>query len=206
MLLAQNLTGYGSFYPYFSVFTSLNTADFRTVFSLGTKLTTMGPLDADLAMGQFFSAVELLHLGLEFGQLPEQQATAMFRSVCTRFLAAQVAVDFTSAALDTVRELTASNSDADQALAKFVLGERAPVDVEWNGVARSLDPARLRAIAYGKVLNLQKTPAVSALLRLKLPLARWPHKKRRWTRSSPNCSKTLRFASPRPPEKREIRG
>ncbi len=166
LLLAQNLTAYGSFFPYFSVFTSLNTADFRTVFSLAAKLTSMGSLDAELAMGQFFSAVELLHLGVEFGQLPEPQATALFRSVCTRFLAAQSAVDFTSAALHTVRELTGSNTDADQALAKLVLGERAPVDVEWNGVARSLDPARLRAIAYGKVLNLQKTPAVSALLRI----------------------------------------
>jgi Flp pilus assembly protein TadD len=166
LLLAQNLTGYGSFYPYFSVFTSLNAADFRTVFSVGAKLTSMDPPDADLAMGQFFSTVELIHLGLNFGQLPEQRATAMFRSVCTRFLAARDAIGFTAAALDSVRELTASTGDADQALARLVLGEGAPVDVEWNGVARSLDPARLRAIAYGKVLNLQKTPAVSALLRI----------------------------------------
>jgi Flp pilus assembly protein TadD len=166
LLLAQNLTGYGSFYPYFSVFTSLDAADFRTVFSLGARLTSLDHLDADLAMGQFFSAVELLHLGFTFGQLPEPRATALFRSVCTRFLAAQGPADFTAAALDSVRELTSSNGDADQALARLVLGERAPVDVEWNGVARSLDPARLRAIAYGKVLNLQKTPAISALLRI----------------------------------------
>jgi tetratricopeptide (TPR) repeat protein len=166
LLLAQNLTAYGSFFPYFSVFTSLTAADFRTVFSLAAKLTSMGSLDADLAMGQFFSAVELLHLGVEFGQLPEERATAMFRSVCTRFLAAQDAADFTAAALDSVRELTGANGDADQALERLVLGERAPVEVEWNGVAHSLDPARLRAIAYGKVLNLQKTPAISTLLRI----------------------------------------
>jgi hypothetical protein len=108
--------------------------------------------------------VELLHLGVEFGQLPEQQATALFRSVCTRFLAARDGADFTIAALDSVRELIGSNGDADQALARLVLGEGAPVEVEWSGVTRSLDPSRLRAIAYGKVLNQQKTPAVSALL------------------------------------------
>ncbi len=166
LLLAQNLTAYGSFFPYFSVFTSLNAADFRTVFSLGARLSSLGSLDADLAMGQFFSAVELLHLGVGSGQLPEPRATALFRSACTRFLAAQSAADFAAAALDSVRDLTGSGGDADQALARLVLGTSAPVEVEWHGVARLLDPSRLRAIAYGKVLNLQKTPAVSVLLRI----------------------------------------
>lgn len=168
LLLAQNLAGFGSFYPYFAVFPTLTAADLTAVFSLGAKLTSMDALDADLAMGQFFPLVEMIRLGLEFGKIPEQRAITLFRSLCTRFLAARNAADFTSASLDSVRDMigSASAPDADQALAMLMLGNTSPVAFELNGVEHSLDPGHEREVAYGRVLNLQKTPSVSALLRI----------------------------------------
>lgn len=171
LLLAQNLTGFRFFYPYFSVFPDLTAEDFKTVFSLGAKLNALDPSDADLAMGQFFSLVELIRLGLESAKITEPQAIAMFRSLCARFQAASMnndAAGFAVASLDSVRELidSAPASDADRSLAMLVLGDAAPVEFEWNGVEHSLDPGRRRAVAFGRVLNLQKAPSVSVLLRI----------------------------------------
>ena len=167
LLLAQNLAAYGSFFPYFSGFTDLTSADFRNVFALGAKLTSLDALDAELAMGQFFAVVELIHLGVESGRTTEQQATVIFRSAGARFLAARNAAEFTMASLDSVREMIgASTIDPDQALAAMVLGDAISVDLEWKDIPHHLDPGRRRAVAFGRVLNLQKTPAVAPLVRM----------------------------------------
>ena len=168
LLLAQNLNTFGSFYPYFAVFPDLTAADFKTVFSLGAKLISIDTLDADLAMGQFFSLVELTRLGLESGKLPEQRGAAIFRSLCSRFFAARDAAEFATASLDSVRDLlgTTSAPDADKLLAALVLGETAPVNFELNGAEHSLDPGRGRKVAFERVLNLQKAPSISVLLRM----------------------------------------
>jgi tetratricopeptide (TPR) repeat protein len=168
LLLAQNLSAYKPFYPYFALLPDLTAADFKSMFSLGAKLTALDAIDADLAMGQFFSVMELIRLSAESGRLQEPQAAALFRSVCGRFLAAQSQADFTVAALDSVREMVGSTppDDADSTLAAMVLGGSAPFEMEWNGATRSLDPAGRRVVQFKKVLNLQKAPSVSLLLKM----------------------------------------
>jgi Flp pilus assembly protein TadD len=168
LLLAQNLIAFGSFYPYFSVFPDLTAADFKAVFALGARLNSMGNLDADLAMGQFFALVEMIRLGLQSEKLQEQRALTIFRSLYARFQAAQDAAGFAAASLDSVRDLIGAASDADQALATMTLGDAAPLAFEWNDVEHSLDPGHRRAVAFGRVLNLQKAPSVSTLLSMDL--------------------------------------
>ncbi len=168
LLLAQNLIAFGSFYPYFSVFPDLTAADFKAVFALGARLNSIDTLDADLAMGQFFALVEMIRLGLQSEKLPEQRAVAVFRSLYARFQAAQDTAGFAAASLDSVRDLVGAAPDADQALAVMALGDAAPFAFEWNGAEHSLDPGHRRAVAFGRVLNLQKAPSVSTVLRMDL--------------------------------------
>jgi len=168
LLLAQNLSAFGPFYPYFAVLPDLTAADFNRTFSLGAKLTSLDAMDAELAMGQFFSVMELIRLGIDSGSLPEPRATALFRSACTRYLGAQSAADFAVATLDSVRELAGPtpSDEADHALAAMVLGSTTPFDMEWRGAARSLDPTGRRAVQFQRVLILQKAPSVAALLKM----------------------------------------
>ena len=168
LLLAQNYGAYASFYPYFSVFKQLTLDDFKAFFQYAQRADAMSASDANLALGLFFSATELVRLSLEFGQIPEASANRIFRALCVRFNAAQDASAYTSASLEALRDLVneaeSKNGATDQVLQALVTGAGKPILLEWNGVAYDLDVAKRRATAYLRVLELQKATAVAPLL------------------------------------------
>jgi tetratricopeptide (TPR) repeat protein len=166
LLLAQNVTAYKAFYPYFTTFTTLDVTDVRNFVSLAAKLTTLDPLDAELAMTQFFSLIELVRLGVTSGAITNGQSAALFRTVAAKFIAASDRADYTIATLDSVRVIAGESQavKTDSAVALLVSGAFPQSDIEWNGTQFSLDPAQRRSVEFGRVLSLQKTPSLSELL------------------------------------------
>ena len=167
LLLAQNYNEFASFYPYFTAFRELNSADFNTLFEFFGRMRTADIADTDLILGQFYALTELIRLAMEPGGMPEARANQIFRDLCKRFLAATDVAAITSAALDTLRDLTAgASTDTDRSLRTAILGGGPPLDLEWQGKILQLDPAHDRERAFGRVLDLQKVPPVTLLLRL----------------------------------------
>ncbi len=172
LLLAQNYTEFASFYPYFTAFRDLNGADFNAVFELFGKMRTADIAETDLLLGEFYALTELTRLAMDFGGIPENRANQIFRDLCKRFLEATDPAAIASAALDTLRDLTAGansgpdKADPDRALRSAILGGGPPLDLEWRGGVLQLDPTRDRERAFGRVLDLQKVPSVTLLLRL----------------------------------------
>jgi tetratricopeptide (TPR) repeat protein len=166
LLLAQNYALYGTFYPYFTAFRSLTTPDFQSFFNFASRIASMDEILADLVLGQFHALTELTRLGMESGALSEERGAQVFRALCARFTGAPEAASYASASLDTLNDLVGPTSDPNAALARLVLGSAAPVPVAWNGAERTLDEGHRRAVAYGRVLDLQKAPSAAALLQI----------------------------------------
>ena len=177
LLLAQNYTEYSSFYPYFTAFRDLNSADLKTLFDFFGRMRTADDVDGDLFLGQFYALTELTRLAMEFGGMEEARGNQVFRDLCKRFLAAPDIAGMTSATLDTVRDLTGASGggaehDADDALRSAVLGGGPGVDLDWHGAPVQFDRRRDREREFGRVLDLQKVPSIAVLLRIDETLRR----------------------------------
>jgi tetratricopeptide (TPR) repeat protein len=171
LILAQNYTEFRSFYPYFAIFRSMKGSDFKAFFDLLGKVRAIDEVQADLILGDFHALLELTRLAMDFSGVPEMRGTEILRSLCVRFSAAADLAGFALASLDTVRDLIRSKTemplDPDLALSSLVLGETPPpLEVEWRGAVLSTDAGRNRSDAYGRVLDLQKTPRLALLLRI----------------------------------------
>ncbi|HKD04576.1 MAG TPA: hypothetical protein VKB79_01630 [Bryobacteraceae bacterium] len=164
LILAQNYSEFRNVFPYFGVFLKLTAADFRTIFDLLGRMKNGNAVEDEIALGQFYALLELNKLALDSGGLSEDEAARSVRALSQRFAAGQDFAAYTAAAFDSTRELAGSNADA--RLEKLALGSVPPVEVEWNGDTRMVDPQRAREDAYRRVLELQRPPSVTALLRM----------------------------------------
>ena len=164
LILAQNYNEFRSFYPYFGVFRDLTSMDYRNFFSVLTKLKSFDIVDSDIALGQFEALLEILKLGHDFGDLTAEKASAEVRTLCSQYLSAADLAGYTVAALDAIRRVVKNDPDAD--LEAMVLGRLTATDLDWNGFIISLDPAKERSLAFRRVLELQKAPSLTALIRM----------------------------------------
>jgi hypothetical protein len=175
LLLAQNFARYGAAYPYFATLTGLTGPDFQSLFVLAEKLLTYDSLTTNLRAGEVQAFLELLCLAQEAGVANEQEAVTIYRTSLKRYASAGDASAWTLAslsALDDLCRLPALKGleGHDAALRALLLGKPTPVRVELRAGASTLEPVKLREIAFQQVLTFQKVPPVDAFVSIQQAL------------------------------------
>lgn len=153
------------------MFRQLTAEDFQGFFQWGSRIGGVDEVDANIALGLFFSATELIRLGMTVGDIPEATGNELFRSLCRRFGAARDQAGYAAASLDTVRGLvqagtivSGAKGSPDELLQRLIAGRFEPVHVERNGIEHELNFGKTRDVSYRRPLELQKVPALEALL------------------------------------------
>ncbi|MGD0046294.1 MAG: tetratricopeptide repeat protein [Bryobacteraceae bacterium] len=170
LLLAQNYGPHKAFYPYFAVLTGLGREQFEHFFALADQLHSMPRFDLNVILGEFDSLIALISLAQESGALDAPAAAGLFDQVCVRFSKANSPAGYTTASLDSVRELIQraapkpADGDPDRALERALLGAGPAVSFELDGSHREVDASAARSAQYRKVLRLQKVTSLKTLL------------------------------------------
>ena len=163
--LAQNYQEFRNYYPCFSDLRTLTADDFRSFFAFLQKVRQGTDYQTETALGQFNALLEWIRLGIRSGGLKDEKAAAIFRSVCAAFGNAADLAGYTAATFDAVRQLLGSG-DPDRSAAMLTMGTVAPFETDPDGETAVWDPGHRRAVAYARVLNLQKIPEFAPLLRI----------------------------------------
>lgn len=170
LLLAQHYGADRALYPYFASLTGLTQPQFEHFFGLAEQLRGAQRVELNVMLGELHSLIELISLAQEAGAIDPAAAAGLFDSVCVRFgKAAGSASGYTSASLDTLRDLLqqAAPGEAaagpDRALERALLGQGAPATFDLDGATREVDSYALRRAAYERVLAEQKVTTFQTL-------------------------------------------
>jgi tetratricopeptide (TPR) repeat protein len=170
LLLAQNYGRDKAFYPYFAVLTGLGREQFEHFFALAEQLRSVPRADLNVILGEFDSLIALISLAAESGALDAATAAGLFDQVCVRFAKANSPAGYTTASLESVRELIQraapkpADADPDRILEHALLGEGPRVTFELDGAQHEVDASAERSARYRKVLRLQKVTSLKTLL------------------------------------------
>ena len=170
LLLAQNYGPHKAFYPYFAILTGLGRDQFEHFFALTNQLRSVPRFDLNVILGEFDSLIALISLAQESGALDAPAAAGLFDQVCVRFSKANSPAGYTTASLDSVRELIrrgapkATGDDPDRALERALLGDSQRASFELDGSHREVDASAARSARYRKVLRLQKATSLKTLM------------------------------------------
>ena len=105
LLLAQHYVAYHSLYPYFSTLTGLGAPQFQTFFGFLEQLHGLPRVELNTVLGDVHSLMALLSLAQESGAMGPEAAAEVFGVFADRFAKASNEAAYTSASLDTIREL-----------------------------------------------------------------------------------------------------
>lgn len=168
-LLASQYPHAHGIYADLSTLTGLSSADYEAFFALEQKVRRFPQLDLNLVAGEFQSLVAWLGLAQRSGALEEAKAAELFHRLCDRFVQADSAAQYATAALEMARRILentksgSSTSSPDEAVRNLLLGLPSPVSFEWNGASRQVDPIQARHRSYQRVMELQRVPALGLL-------------------------------------------
>lgn len=161
LLLAQAYPTHRAVYPLLSELGDLSAADYALVFSLAAKSDSMNALQANTYMGELNSILELCALSGESGLAEPERVVAIERKALGRLDASKDAASRMSAVLDAAVEIAGLADPKSQS-----------VDAAFNALLNGSDVKR--TAEYRKVFELQKSPSLDALLRIRKALRALP--------------------------------
>lgn len=156
LLLAQRYADFSAAYPYFTDLRSLTAEDYHQFFAAIDRIAGHSPLDANLQLGQLYSLTEWICLLVQRNAIQDVEAARLFRSLADRFAVADDDALYSSASLESARDIISAcarqiTAPADDALRSCLLGPHA-------------SPRDERAKDFGRVLDSQHVPSLTALL------------------------------------------
>lgn len=164
-LLANHFNEWHALFPYFEEMPGLGRGELEALETFSKTVGGYRKAQQNLVMGEWHSLVALIVLGRKSGALDDPAGVRAFRHACERL----VADDYSSKALEVLREISGANSNLDEAVAEGLLRLDAPRRAafeqvrELQGAPRlvdlgpSPDPtgtlAALAGLVYGAVVN-----------------------------------------------------
>jgi tetratricopeptide (TPR) repeat protein len=149
LLLAQGYASFGGLYPYFTELGDLEVADYRTAFSVATKIAALDVVTANTLLGEWHSFLAMLATLHESGLVQPKDVVELYRKAAARFVSANNEADWAVASLNAIDDLASRAAPGlpsrDAAIRSLLLGTAH------------------RDKAYGQLLALQKVPSLDAL-------------------------------------------
>jgi tetratricopeptide (TPR) repeat protein len=174
ILLTQQFARFEAFYPYFSVFTSLNLKDFQGFFAFAEKAGSLPDVDAHHVLGQFQSLVHIAALLTQARILSGAAASEYFRRICAAYLQATdrqsyARVAFRAAA--DLAEISGAPKDRSGALIDALAPTGSRCTFEYDGRTRTVNYGENRRKNMLRVLEMQQVPSIDLLFRIDALLA-----------------------------------
>src|SRR5262249_9402106 len=129
-------------FPYFEKLPGLRADHFKALEAFGSAAAKLAPNAQNIALGEWYSLLELIARGQAAGSLDSTRAAAAFRKICDTLASA----DPSAAALNALREMTGTTADLDNAVPERLL---------------RLNVSDRRA--FDRIMELQKVPRLAAL-------------------------------------------
>ena len=167
-ILAQHYSDYSSAYAYFTDLIALGAPEFRQFFLAADTIKSHSPIEANLESGQLHALIEWICLLNRHHAISDKDAAQLFRRICDRFASASTGASYTSAALDSAREIL-NHCLPDEKTATLDVRIRACV----LGAAQ---PSNRQIVDYQRVLEEQKAPSLDALIFICDGVSKWSTK------------------------------
>jgi hypothetical protein len=170
ILLAHEYARLQWAWPYLASFTGLGSEDLSALVHLERRFRDLDTLIRNDALGEWDALAKIISLLAESGNLTQEKAARLFRSLCERFLFAASPADLAAASLETIREVlnaaSVESSRPDDAIRNLLLGEPERVTLHIGRETIMVGAADTRRRNYQEILNLQKVTSLQTLFAL----------------------------------------
>jgi Ca-activated chloride channel family protein len=142
-LLVRHFSEWRPLFSYFEELPGLGRAEFEALRAFSKTVAGYRKPEQNLVMGEWHSLMALIVLGRKAGSLDDATGVRAFRQTCEGLLAA----DYSSKAMDVLREIAGRSTDLDDAVADNLLRLDGPQRTAFEQVREMQGAPRLQDLA-----------------------------------------------------------